>query len=284
MRGRFSTTDIAGRRTTSSGGRRTSSPPCSLGQSGDLDAVYACVGRLVRALGSAGLLRACVPAAYGGAREKIDVRSLCLAREILGSGLGSRRFRICHAGSIQHPDHAVRQRRSKAEDPAGNRQRNHDRRLRIVGTGRGIGRRSHHDSRRARRRLLAPRWGEDLDLQRRPCRLLRRLRSHRRGTRNQGLVCVHRRWRHARTRCVRAHRGHRPAPIGHAALHRVPGSGRSSAGKRGRGIQDRHGHARCLPVHGGRRGARLRTASVRRSNSCGRSSGARSAARSPSSN
>jgi acyl-CoA dehydrogenase len=55
------------------------------GADGDtgLDAVYATSGALVRALGGAGLLRACVPAAWGGLREQIDVRSLALARETL---------------------------------------------------------------------------------------------------------------------------------------------------------------------------------------------------------
>ncbi|MFM9973158.1 MAG: acyl-CoA dehydrogenase family protein [Beijerinckiaceae bacterium] len=43
----------------------------------------ACRAR-VRALGEAGFLRACVPAAYGGMMEKLDVRMLCLSREILG--------------------------------------------------------------------------------------------------------------------------------------------------------------------------------------------------------
>jgi acyl-CoA dehydrogenase len=38
---------------------------------------------LVRALGDAGWLRAVVPMAYGGLSEKIDVRTLCVAREIL---------------------------------------------------------------------------------------------------------------------------------------------------------------------------------------------------------
>src|SRR6476660_1692990 len=38
---------------------------------------------LVRALGKAGWLRAVVPAAYGGLSEKLDVRTLCQAREIL---------------------------------------------------------------------------------------------------------------------------------------------------------------------------------------------------------
>jgi acyl-CoA dehydrogenase len=38
---------------------------------------------LVRALGEAGWLKAVVPARYGGLSEKLDVRTLCLAREIL---------------------------------------------------------------------------------------------------------------------------------------------------------------------------------------------------------
>jgi acyl-CoA dehydrogenase len=38
---------------------------------------------LVRALGDAGWLRAVVPGAYGGLTEKLDVRTLCVAREIL---------------------------------------------------------------------------------------------------------------------------------------------------------------------------------------------------------
>jgi acyl-CoA dehydrogenase len=38
---------------------------------------------LVRALGEAGWLKSVVPAAYGGASEQLDVRTLCLSREIL---------------------------------------------------------------------------------------------------------------------------------------------------------------------------------------------------------
>ncbi|MEJ2375213.1 MAG: acyl-CoA dehydrogenase family protein [Pseudolabrys sp.] len=47
----------------------------------DVDA--ACRAR-VKALGEAGLLAPTVPAAYGGMHEALDVRTLCLAREILG--------------------------------------------------------------------------------------------------------------------------------------------------------------------------------------------------------
>jgi acyl-CoA dehydrogenase len=39
--------------------------------------------KLVRALGDAGWLKAVVPAAYGGLSDRLDVRTLCLAREIL---------------------------------------------------------------------------------------------------------------------------------------------------------------------------------------------------------
>jgi acyl-CoA dehydrogenase len=73
-------------------------PPLLEGAEGNLDAVYACVRRLVGELGKAGLLRVCVPAAYGGAREKLDVRSLCLAREILGRVAGLADFALAMQG------------------------------------------------------------------------------------------------------------------------------------------------------------------------------------------
>jgi len=47
----------------------------------DVDA--ACRARVV-ALGKAGFLKAAVPAAHGGLHEKLDVRTLCIARETLG--------------------------------------------------------------------------------------------------------------------------------------------------------------------------------------------------------
>ncbi|MCO5122268.1 MAG: acyl-CoA dehydrogenase family protein [Rhizobacter sp.] len=66
---------------------------------GDLDSVYACVGNLVRELGRAGLLRVCVPGAYGGGeRAGIDVRSLALARETLGRASGLADFALAMQG------------------------------------------------------------------------------------------------------------------------------------------------------------------------------------------
>jgi acyl-CoA dehydrogenase len=73
-------------------------PPLLEGSEADLDAVYACVARLVRAQGDAGLLRACVPAAYGGARERVDVRSLCIARETLARANGLADFAFAMQG------------------------------------------------------------------------------------------------------------------------------------------------------------------------------------------
>jgi acyl-CoA dehydrogenase len=78
-------------------------PPLLHGADGDLDAVYACVGRLVKELGRSGLLRACVPAAYGGLREKVDVRSLCLAREILARASGLADFAFAMQGLSSAP-------------------------------------------------------------------------------------------------------------------------------------------------------------------------------------
>ncbi len=56
---------------------------------------------LVRQLGDGGWLRHVVPAAYGGATERLDVRTLCLAREILArrSGLAESAFAMQGLGA-----------------------------------------------------------------------------------------------------------------------------------------------------------------------------------------
>jgi acyl-CoA dehydrogenase len=57
--------------------------------------------RWVRALGAAGHLQHCVPAAFGGAREALDSRSLCVARETLAfhDGLADFAFAMQGLGS-----------------------------------------------------------------------------------------------------------------------------------------------------------------------------------------
>jgi acyl-CoA dehydrogenase len=68
------------------------------GHGSDVDAVCRA---LVRDLGHAGWLKCCVPAAYGGAREQIDSRSLCILRETLGrhDGLADFAFAMQGLGS-----------------------------------------------------------------------------------------------------------------------------------------------------------------------------------------
>ena len=63
--------------------------------------VDAACRRLVRALGAAGWLRYCVPAAHGGALPALDSRALCVARETLAyhDGLADFAFAMQGLGS-----------------------------------------------------------------------------------------------------------------------------------------------------------------------------------------
>lgn len=61
------------------------------------DVDEACRAR-VRALGRAGFLRATIPAAYGGLTEQLDVRTLCLSRDILASQDGLADFAFAMQG------------------------------------------------------------------------------------------------------------------------------------------------------------------------------------------
>jgi acyl-CoA dehydrogenase len=65
------------------------------------DDIDATCRTLVRALGKSGWLRHCVPAAYGGANEALDVRSLAIIREALAyhSGLADFAFAMQGLGS-----------------------------------------------------------------------------------------------------------------------------------------------------------------------------------------
>jgi acyl-CoA dehydrogenase len=55
-------------------------------------------GRASRRSAKAGFLRAVVPAAYGGLSETLDVRTLCLAREILAARDGLADFAFAMQG------------------------------------------------------------------------------------------------------------------------------------------------------------------------------------------
>jgi len=77
---------------------REALPSLLKGSEDNLDAVYACVRRIVEEMGRAGVLRVCVPRAYGGAHENLDVRSLCVAREIMGRASGLADFALAMQG------------------------------------------------------------------------------------------------------------------------------------------------------------------------------------------
>lgn len=70
------------------------------GESAGGDVDEACRS-LVKKLGKAGWLKYCIPSAYGGANEHLDVRSLCIARETLSriSGLADFSFAMQGLGS-----------------------------------------------------------------------------------------------------------------------------------------------------------------------------------------
>jgi acyl-CoA dehydrogenase len=77
---------------------REALPALLADEHGDLDGTCR---RLVRALGEAGWLRHCVPAAYGGASETLDVRSIALLRQTFAyhSGLADFAFAMQGLGS-----------------------------------------------------------------------------------------------------------------------------------------------------------------------------------------
>jgi acyl-CoA dehydrogenase len=64
----------------------------------DHDDIDGSCRRLVAALGRAGWLRAVVPAAYGGLHPGFDVRTLCVAREVLGREEGLADFAFAMQG------------------------------------------------------------------------------------------------------------------------------------------------------------------------------------------
>ncbi len=114
----------------------------------------------------------------------LDVRTLCLMRETLArhDGLADFAFAMqgLGAGAISLFGSAA-QRQMAAADPRGPGHRG----VCALGAAVGLGCRRHrHDGDTCRQRLCAQRR-EDLDIEWRHCRLLRRLCPHRRGTRRE---------------------------------------------------------------------------------------------------
>jgi alkylation response protein AidB-like acyl-CoA dehydrogenase len=148
--------------------------------------------RWVRALGDAGFLRHCVPAAYGGATAHVDSRSLCVAREVLAyhDGLADFAFAMQGLGTGAITLAGSEDQRERWL-PAGRARRGH-RRVRAVGAGAGSDAGGARDDGPASRRRLGARRREDVDQQRRDRRRLLRVRAHRGGARREGHLGVRR--------------------------------------------------------------------------------------------
>ena len=191
------------------------------------DDVDAACRALVKALGEAGWLKAVVPA--GAWRPASGARRAHALPRPRDPGLPRRprRFRLRHAGARHRPDHAVRHRGAEA---------------RAICRRCATARRSPPSRCRSRRRApTSRRWPprrrptarpcparrrEDLDLERRHRRPLRRLRAHRRGAGRARAVGLRRRCRHAGADDRRAHRGDRAASAGDARVRRLPRAAR----------------------------------------------------------
>ena len=229
----------------------------------DVDA--ACRAR-VKALAEAGFPQGCRcrPSTAGCIRGSMCARSAWRA-EILAfrDGLADFAFAMqgLGTGSISLFGTAEL---AGALSAAGARRPRH-RRLRAVGAGGRLRRCGAGHHRHAGRAVAsAHRRREDLDLQRRHRRSLRRFRAHRRRRRRQGALGVRRRCRHRRPAGDRAHRRDRAASAGNAAVRGRAGAADPSPGQAGGRLQGRHGDARRVPLDRRRRGARLRPPGVAR--------------------
>lgn len=100
---------------------------------------------LVKALGRAGLLRYCVPAAYGGHFEDLDVRALCLIRETLARHSGLADFAFAMQGLGSGAISLFGSRALKEACASRRRARREDRRLCAVGGKCGLRRRGAGD-------------------------------------------------------------------------------------------------------------------------------------------
>ena len=200
-------------------------------------------------------------AAHGGARETLDVRTLCLAARDARAPRRPRRLRVRDAGARRGPitlfgtDDAARR-----YLPRGRRRRG-DRGVRALRARRRLGRRGACDH-RARDGDGWSSTGEDVDLQRRDRRLLHGVRAHRRAGAASAAFVVD-----ADTPGLQiAERIEviAPHPLGTARVRGLPRAGASCSVRRARACKVALAHARRLPLDGRRGGARLRPARARR--------------------
>ncbi len=218
----------------------------------------------VRALADGGWLTHCV-ADPTTDDASLDVRTLCLARETLAAADGLADFAFAMQGLGSGPISLFGSAAQRHGYLPAVRAGPQDRRLRLVGSRGGLGRRGDRDRGPARGQRFPAQRREDLDLERRHCRFLRRVRAHRRSAGRQGPVGLPGRRHPDRLQRHQALADHRSASDRHGRVQQLPTRRRCADRQAGRGLQDRHGDARRVPRHGRRGGARLRPACARRS-------------------
>ena len=222
------------------------------------DVDEACRAR-VKAMGEAGFLAPTVPAIYGGSHPQLDVRTLCLAREILGyhDGLADFAFAMQGLGTGSITLYGTPELKERYLPNVGKGQEH--RGLRHFRTRSRFGCRGAEDDGGAgRQRACPPERQQDLDIERRHRRSLRGVRPHRRGARRARAVGLHGRCRHAGPERAGAHRGDRAASARDVALRQCARAGEQPSRRAGRGLQGGDVDARYLPLDRRRRRARLR--------------------------
>ncbi len=197
------------------------------------DVDEACRAR-VKALGAAGFLKAAVPGEYGGLHAKLDVRTLCIAREIARLSRRPRGLRVRHAGARHRLDLALRVAGTEAALSAERARRQGDRGLRALRTGGRLRRRRDGDDRDAgRQHPCAHRRREDLDFERRHRGPLRGVRAHRRSA-GRARAC-RRSWSTPTRRASRSHERIEviaPHPLATLKFDTVPRAGERTGSAR----------------------------------------------------
>ena len=143
----------------------------------------------MKALGEAGFLKAVVPAEHGGLHPRLDVRTLCLAREILAfrDGLADFAFAMQGLGTGSISLFGSAELKARYLPPVREGRAIAAFALSEPEAGSDVA--AHGDHRDAGRAVACPhRRHQDLDLERRHRRPLRRVRAQRRRRRRQGAV------------------------------------------------------------------------------------------------
>ena len=201
----------------------------------DVDA--ACRAR-VKALGEAGFLKAAVPASHGGLHPALDVRTLCIAREILAfrDGLADFAFAMQGLGTGSISLFGSEELKRKYLPPVRDGKAIAAFALSEPEAGSDVA--ALATTAKPDGADISPRRRKNLDIERRHRRPLRGVRANRRGARRPRALGLRGRCRHAGAQGRRAHRGDRAASAGAAHIRRRAACRwRNRLGKPGEGFK-----------------------------------------------